>query len=111
LVAPWYASMMYWFPLMARMGKQPMSSVNKVAVGTIHTCSSLVGAVMKLKSAVDGSMWFSEAGWPGSRKMAARAMERADFVDRRPCWTWVMCLIMVGVAFSGQYHDMFATVR
>ena len=80
---------------MARMGKRLMSSVNNVAVGTTHTCSLLVGAVMKLKSAVDGSMWFSKAGWSGLRKMAARAMERADFVDQRPCWTWVMCPSMV----------------
>ena len=81
LEALWYASMMYWFSLMAWMGKRPMSLVNNVEVGTTHTCSSLVGAVMKLKSAVDGLMWFSKAGWFGSRKMAARAIDIADFVD------------------------------
>ena len=86
-----------------------MSLVNNVAVGTTHTNSLLVGAVMKFKSAVDGSIWFSKAGWSGLPKMAARAMERADFVDRRPCWTWFMCPGMVGIAFAGQYRDTFAT--
>jgi len=87
---------------MAQMGKPPISSVNNVEVGTTQTCSLLVGAVMKLKSAVDGSVGFLKARWSGLLKKEARAMEGADFNDQRPCWTWVMCSSMVGVEFSRQ---------
>ena len=96
---------------MAWMGKRPMWLVNIVVVRTTHTCSLSVGAGMKLKSAVDGSMWFSKAGWSGLRIMETRAMECADFVDQRPFWNWVMCPSMVGVAFAGKYRDTFVTVN
>ena len=79
-----------------------MLLVNNVAVGTTHTCSLSVGAAMQLKCAMNGLMLFSKARWSGLRKMAARAMERADFVNQRPCWTWVMCLSLLGIAFAGQ---------
>ena len=77
----WNASMMYWLPLIALMGKRPMSSVKSLEVETTLMCTDCTGWVSSLNSSVDGS----KASFTFSRAHAAAAHR----VLRRPCGTCV----------------------
>ena len=75
----WNANMMYWLPLIALMGKRPMSSVKSLEVANTLMCTDCTGSVSSLNSSVDGSNAFFILS-----KAHAAAAHR---VLRRPCGT------------------------
>ena len=105
LAALWYASIMYWLPIIARIGKRSKSSVNKVAMCTSWKIKVSVGAMRALTSSVDGSRLL--LAFAARSTLAAVA----HHVDWRPFCVCVKCPSTVGVALVGQYRATFLALR
>jgi hypothetical protein len=105
LAASWYANMMYWLPLIPRIGNGSRLLVYNVDISNSQMSTVSVGAVSSSNSWVDGRM-LSHALVVSSAFAAV-----AHLVERSPCRTCVKCPRIVGVALVGKYLATLSTIR
>jgi len=71
--------MMYWLPLLARIGKRPKSPVNSVARGTSRKMTWLVGAVIASSSSSDGNMLLVALAGSSALVAVVHRVDRSPF--------------------------------
>jgi hypothetical protein len=65
LESQWYASIMYWLPLRDHIGKQPMSSVKTLLMGSVQIYISLDGGAGKPGGGLTGERVVLSVWWIG----------------------------------------------
>ena len=104
---------MYWCPLYDRTRNRPQSSVYNVSRATskkwtsLHSCFSNAAAYAILYSVC--VLYVAAHAVMYAELTAASVV--ADWVDRIPCCTCVMCPITVASSFAGNYCAVFVLVR